>query len=195
MSGGAPWPQQPLEGDRAQAAPGLGHRHHCKVPVSPTWAPWPPMDGLRGHQCPAHLGSRACDGTGPTEAVMSGLCLAGDRLGVPACTKAPKDIPTAESKGTSPQGLLHPSLGQMGRAGAAATPVQGLAVPWDRKGQPSPDSLMQQHPSAPCPLAAKQEPALDAPGLMGTGLIPTSPVSPVSTRQPPRLGIAPHLRQ
>ncbi|XP_030318579.1 carbohydrate-responsive element-binding protein isoform X2 [Calypte anna] len=46
------------------------------------------------------------------------------------------------------------------------------------EGHPSPDSLRQQHPSAPCPLAAKPEPALDAPRPMGTGLLSTSPVSP-----------------
>ncbi|NXG90617.1 MLXPL protein, partial [Stercorarius parasiticus] len=106
-------------------------------------------------------------------------CWAGEGLGVPACTTAPKDVPTEESKGTSPQGLRHPSPGQTGREGAAATPVLGLAIPWGRKGHPSSDTLTQQHPSAPCPLAAKQEPSLDAP--MGAGLMPASPVSPQST--------------
>lgn len=66
----------------------------------------------------------------------------------------------------------------------------GLAVPWGRKGHLSPNTLMQQCPSAPCPLAAKQELALDAPCPMGAGFMPTSPVSLVSTRLLPKLGIA-----
>lgn len=66
----------------------------------------------------------------------------------------------------------------------------GLAVPWGRKGHLSPNTLMQQCPSAPCPLAAKQELALDAPCPMGAGFMPTSPVSLVSTHLLPRLGIA-----
>ncbi|XP_051491286.1 carbohydrate-responsive element-binding protein isoform X2 [Apus apus] len=45
------------------------------------------------------------------------------------------------------------------------------------EGHPSPDSLTQQLPSAPCPVAAKQEPALDASHLMGAGLLPAAPVS------------------
>ncbi|XP_019326835.1 PREDICTED: carbohydrate-responsive element-binding protein [Aptenodytes forsteri] len=70
----------------------------------------------------------------------------------------------------------------MGRAGKGLQQRQcwGLAVQWGRKGHPSPDTLTQQHPSAPCLLAAKQEPALDAPRLMGAGLMPASPVSPQS---------------
>lgn len=119
----------------------------------------------------------------------------GRAWGVSACTKAPKDVPTVESKGTSPQGLLQPSSGQTGREGAPATPVLGAGCPLGQKGHLSPDTPMQQHPSAPCPLAAKQEPALDAPHPMDAGLMPVSPVSPVSTRLPPMLGIAPPAQE
>lgn len=119
----------------------------------------------------------------------------GRAWGVSACTKAPKDVPTVESKGTSPQGLLQPSSGQTGREGAPATPVLGAGCPLGQKGHLSPDTPMQQHPSVPCPLAAKQEPALDAPHPMDAGLMPVSPVSPVSTRLPPMLGIAPPAQE
>ncbi|NXU81453.1 MLXPL protein, partial [Oreotrochilus melanogaster] len=87
------------------------------------------------------------------------------------------------------QALLHrtvplspawsPSSTGMGRGGSRVLPdplpVQGRGqVPWGCHSL----VLRQQHPSAPCPLAAKPEPALDAPRPMGTGLLSTSPVSP-----------------
>lgn len=167
------WPQAPLQGPSVPSL--VTTALHGWAEVSPvpclTCCLW-----LRWDRVPQKLSCPA-------------PCWAGEGLGVPACTTAPKDGPTEEGKGTSPQGLRHPSPGQRSRDGAAATPLLGLAVPRCRKGHPSSDTLMQQHPSAPCPLAAKQEPSLDAP--MGAGLMPASPVAPVSTRLPPRSGIAP----
>lgn len=87
-------------------------------------------------------------------------CWAGEGLGVSACTKAPKAVPTVGSKGTSPQGL-HPSPVLMGRDGAAATLMLGAGGPVGQERSPK---LRQPQAAAPlCSLPSRSQ-AGAAPG-------------------------------
>lgn len=116
--------------------------------------------------------------------VMSpALCLAGEKLGIPACTKGPKGILASPFSGVDRQGRGHSN-----------TSAGGWLSWGGQEMSPEPKHPHTAFLSAPCPLAAKQDPALDAPCLMGTGLMPSPPVSPVSNRPCLRLGSVPPAR-
>ncbi|XP_054703106.1 carbohydrate-responsive element-binding protein isoform X3 [Grus americana] len=91
---------------------------------------------------------------------------------------APQLLPPAllgDPRFAPPKGLPQSGGGQP-KAKPCGTKAKRLP------GPPAPPHLAVPNPCLSQLLTtAKQEPALDAPGLMGTGLIPTSPVSPQST--------------
>lgn len=164
-------PRQP------QVAPGLGHGHRCKVPMSPAWSPQPSMDGLRGYQCPAQPAACACDGTGPTEVVASspvlgwggagGLCLHQGSQGCPHCgeqrhlSPGASPFPSADGQG---QGCSNTGAGGWWSHGAGkvtrAPTASGSSTPLlPALSQPSRSRPWMPHarwaqdwcPHPPCP--------------------------------------------
>ncbi|XP_054703105.1 carbohydrate-responsive element-binding protein isoform X2 [Grus americana] len=94
---------------------------------------------------------------------------------------APQLLPPAllgDPRFAPPKGLPQSGGGQP-KAKPCGTKAKRLP------GPPAPPHLAVPNPCLSQLLTtAKQEPALDAPGLMGTGLIPTSPVSPQQSTVP-----------
>lgn len=78
---------------------------------------------------------------------------------------------------------------QQGRDCSSSGAGRGWLSPGAGKVTPAPTAPRSSTHLLPTP-SAKQDLALDTPCPMGAGLMPTAPVSPVSTQQPPGLGIA-----